>query len=70
MDNHMADETRRNPGNVRCLGGCDKLFYSVDKATNRICPECTKRNNKERVPRVISSQISTDGGTVSLEPEG
>lgn len=57
------------PGKVKCLGGCDKMFNSVDKATNRICPECSKRINKERAPRIMPSQIHLDGRTVNVEGE-
>lgn len=57
-----------NPGKVKCLG-CDKLFNSIDKSTNRICPECTRRNNKERLPRMAPSKIQLDGRTISLDSD-
>ncbi len=63
------DDVVRNPGPARCLGGCDKTFNSVDKTTNRICPGCTKRITKERIPRIISNTVITDSGSVSLEAE-
>ena len=38
------------PGIVKCLGiDCEKDFYSWDKANNRICPECKRRQNIEEI---------------------
>ena len=44
-----------NPGKVLCLGpGCDKFFMSTDKATNRLCPSCTRKSGRDRQPRVYT----------------
>lgn len=38
---------------VLCLGGCNKKFWSRDRASNRVCPGCTRRLEKVSPPRVV-----------------
>jgi len=51
------------PGRVKCLGGCDKLFDSIDRFTNRVCPKCAKKLAKERFPKRYSSHFGDDTGS-------
>lgn len=45
------------PGRVACLGHCGQKFDSVDVTTNRICPECTRVNQREFIPRTVSGTV-------------
>lgn len=57
----------KNPGKVQCLGSCNMMFDSIDKATNRICSSCQKKLNKERKQRVVSSRFQHDGRMLQMD---
>lgn len=57
------DKPELRPDRIKCLR-CTKLFDSRDVCTNRICPACTRINNRDYIPRIITSKVySSDGGT-------
>lgn len=51
---------KMNPGPVRCLGPCGFVFESKDKATNRICPICTKKLGRDPSPRTRGARVYND----------
>jgi hypothetical protein len=57
---------RPKTGLVRCLGGCDKLFLSRDVKTNRICPECARKSQRDFNPRVFSSLVYPNGRRLAI----
>lgn len=60
----MGARRAMNPGPVRCLGlNCDKVFLSIDKATNRLCATCTRKISKERSERVLKSNVKPETHT-------
>lgn len=55
----MAVRPKPNPGLVSCLGlKCEKKFHSRDKATNRLCPACTKKRDERSGLRVYKGTIA------------
>ncbi len=56
------DKPQLRPGRVKCLR-CSNLFDSRDIPTNRICPSCTKLNEKEYIPRIIASSVYGGDGS-------
>jgi hypothetical protein len=57
------------PGRVKCLK-CGNMFDSRDVCTNRICPGCTRTNQREYVPRIAGSRVWGDGGSASIDHDG
>jgi rubredoxin len=50
----------REPGERNCLK-CGKPFKSLDVTANRICPNCSDSNSKERVAKVFKFHGDSDG---------
>lgn len=62
------DQKKTDGEMVTCLGGCNKLFLSRDKRTNRICPFCARKLRDVSEPRV--ARFGTIGGRgVSVNSE-
>jgi phage FluMu protein Com len=57
----MAEEAQ--PGDRECLR-CDRTFASWDTRWNKICPKCTKLNERTYVRRTYSTRSCPheDGG--------
>ena len=49
----------RKGGWVKCLGWCNKKFYSRNKARFRFCPDCAKRRDKEvtKLPGIRNMRV-------------
>lgn len=54
----MDDALVAKPGPSKCLK-CGKTFQSRDVCTHRICPKCTRANNKEYIPRISMFRIAS-----------
>ncbi|MEF8746683.1 MAG: helix-turn-helix domain-containing protein [Candidatus Accumulibacter propinquus] len=41
---------KHQAGEVKCLGGCGKIFASPDRLRIRICPVCKHRHRQDALP--------------------
>lgn len=69
----MSDEPKRAQAAagelVRCLGVCNRHFWSTNRRTNRVCPDCTKRLRDQPSPRVARVGVLQNGRPVGLSQD-
>lgn len=59
----MKKSTIDRSGMVRCLGWCNKNFFSVDRFSIRFCKKCTERKDCEIKKSCVKS------GRLTLEDD-